>query len=134
MADYSFAIRVGNELFVRSVQSIDINAELVHLYCDVAPGEELVMVKRSALIGMGEKGRQTPVICIELEATLPSSERERIEAELINLGQRHPRTRAVQHILFHPGFPVDIRHNAKIGREALTRWAAKSWEPPLPPR
>ncbi len=91
-------------------------------------------VKRSALIGMGEKGRQTPVICIELEATLPSSERERIEAELINLGQRHPRTRAVQHILFHPGFPVDIRHNAKIGREALTRWAAKSWEPPLPPR
>ena len=50
LADYSFAIRVGNELFVRSVQSIDINAELVHLYCDVAPGEELVMVKRSALI------------------------------------------------------------------------------------
>lgn len=91
-------------------------------------------VRRSALIGMGEKGRQTPVICIELEPGVSPLERERIEAELMNLGQRHPHTRRVQHILFHPGFPVDIRHNAKIGREALTRWAAKSWEPPLPPR
>jgi hypothetical protein len=23
----------------------------------------------------------------------------------------------------HPGFPVDIRHNAKIGREKLAEWA-----------
>ena len=27
-------------------------------------------------------------------------------------------------VLFHPGFPVDIRHNAKIGRETLAVWAA----------
>jgi olefin beta-lactone synthetase len=27
-------------------------------------------------------------------------------------------------MLFHPRFPVDIRHNAKIGREQLARWAA----------
>ena len=27
-------------------------------------------------------------------------------------------------ILFHPGFPVDIRHNAKINREALGAWAS----------
>jgi len=26
---------------------------------------------------------------------------------------------------FHPRFPVDIRHNAKIGREALAAWAAQ---------
>ena len=25
----------------------------------------------------------------------------------------------------HPGFPVDIRHNAKIGREKLSAWAAR---------
>lgn len=28
-------------------------------------------------------------------------------------------------VLFHPGFPVDVRHNAKIGREKLARWAAR---------
>ncbi len=29
----------------------------------------------------------------------------------------------VNHILFHPKFPVDIRHNIKIDRKALSEWA-----------
>ncbi len=28
-------------------------------------------------------------------------------------------------ILFHPEFPVDVRHNIKISREALAVWAAE---------
>jgi len=28
--------------------------------------------------------------------------------------------------LFHPGFPVDIRHNAKITRERLAVWAEEA--------
>jgi len=32
-------------------------------------------------------------------------------------------TAKVETFLFHPGFPVDIRHNAKIGRPQLARWA-----------
>jgi hypothetical protein len=31
--------------------------------------------------------------------------------------------------LRHDGFPVDIRHNAKIGYEALAAWAAKRVKP-----
>jgi hypothetical protein len=31
-------------------------------------------------------------------------------------------------VLFHPGFPVDIRHNSKIGREELAEWAAKQMQ------
>ncbi|TBU97434.1 methyl-accepting chemotaxis protein [Phytopseudomonas dryadis] len=50
LADYSFAVRVGTELFVRSVSRIDVQSQRVHLYCDVAPGEELLMVKRTSLI------------------------------------------------------------------------------------
>lgn len=50
LAQYSFAIRVGEELFVRSIARIDLQSERVHLFCDVAPGEELVMVKRTALM------------------------------------------------------------------------------------
>lgn len=49
LADYSFAIRVGDELFVRSIARIDYQQQLVQLFCDVAPGEELVMVKRTSL-------------------------------------------------------------------------------------
>ncbi len=80
-------------------------------------------VRRSALVGVGEKGTQTPVLCVELEAGVPPGERERIEAELMNLGQRFAHTARIHRIAFHPRFPVDIRHNAKIGREALARWA-----------
>jgi len=49
LATYSFAIRVGKELFVRSIARIDFAQERVHLFCDVAPGEELVMVKRTSI-------------------------------------------------------------------------------------
>ena len=31
----------------------------------------------------------------------------------------------VDHILFHPSFPVDIRHNIKVDRAALAKWALK---------
>ncbi|WP_417532498.1 methyl-accepting chemotaxis protein [Marinobacterium stanieri] len=55
LADYSFAIRVGDELFVRSIARIDTDAERVHLFCDVAPGEELVMVKRTNIIQATEQ-------------------------------------------------------------------------------
>ena len=55
----------------------------------------------------------------------PRSEREtdRFIAELRALGARSPVTRDVDRFLFHPGFPVDVRHNAKIDREELKRWA-----------
>ena len=49
LTDFSFAIRVGNELFVRSIARIDFEQQIVQLYCDVAPGEELVMVRRTPL-------------------------------------------------------------------------------------
>lgn len=82
-------------------------------------------VKRTALVGVGERGVQTPVLCVELEASVAESSRERIEAELLNLGARFPHTAGVQRMRFHPRFPVDIRHNAKIGREKLAAWAAQ---------
>ena len=49
LTDYSFAIRVGEELFVRSIARIDHAQEVIQLFCDVAPGEELVMVKRTPI-------------------------------------------------------------------------------------
>ncbi|TDV67624.1 FIST-like protein [Pseudomonas sp. LP_7_YM] len=49
LADYSFAIAVGEELFVRSIARIDYQQQTVHMFCDVAPGEQLVMVKRTPL-------------------------------------------------------------------------------------
>ncbi|MCB9871043.1 MAG: hypothetical protein H6837_14395 [Planctomycetes bacterium] len=33
-------------------------------------------------------------------------------------------TLGIEVFSFHPGFPVDLRHNAKIDREKLAKWAA----------
>ena len=85
-------------------------------------------VRRSALVGIGARGSQRPVLCVELHAGVPRSAHARIAAELLALGQRHATTRAVRSVLFHPHFPVDIRHNAKIGRERLATWAARRLE------
>jgi hypothetical protein len=39
------------------------------------------------------------------------------------MGAKFASTRDISRFLIHPGFPVDIRHNAKIGREKLAVWA-----------
>jgi acyl-CoA synthetase (AMP-forming)/AMP-acid ligase II len=67
----------------------------------------------------------TPVLCVELHAVpLVKRSEEQIRRELLDLGAQHPHTKEIRHILFHPSFPVDIRHNAKIFREKLALWAA----------
>lgn len=82
-------------------------------------------VRRSALVAVGEKGSQRAVLCVQAEPGIRASDRRRIVTELRALGQRYPHTARVREFLFHHGFPVDIRHNAKIGREALARWATR---------
>ena len=78
-------------------------------------------INRTALVGVS--GR--PVLCVELEAEAEARPGATLTAELLGLGARHPHTAGVRDVLYHPGFPVDIRHNAKIGREQLAGWAAK---------
>jgi acyl-CoA synthetase (AMP-forming)/AMP-acid ligase II len=83
-------------------------------------------VRRTALVGIGAFGAQTPVLCVELRDGVPASDWSRIASELRHLGEGHVHTAQVQRFLRYPkSFPVDIRHNAKIGREKLAVWAAK---------
>ena len=80
-------------------------------------------VFRSALVGIDSGDRyQLPVIVIEL-ARSASMKEERIIAEVRELCAQHPLTHDIAHVLVHPSFPVDIRHNAKIFREKLAVWA-----------
>lgn len=80
-------------------------------------------VRRSALVGVGERGAQRPIVCVELVQDARAD--ATLRGELLALAQRHAHTRGLDTLLFHPRFPVDIRHNAKIGREALARWASQ---------
>ena len=81
-------------------------------------------VKRSALVGIGTYGEQKPVLCIEREPAhgMPA---QQLRAELLAIAGTYRHTQHIDTFLIHPGFPVDIRHNAKIGREQLTLWATQ---------
>ncbi len=89
-------------------------------------------VRRTALVGVGSRGKQVPVLCVELRAGVGKDQRTRIAGELRHIADGIVHTARIQKFLFHPKFPVDIRHNAKIGREKLAVWAANA--PSLSPK
>ena len=90
---------------------------------NVEPG-----VRRSALVGVGKRPNQTPVIIIEPEPDsfnkLASDEKRFLE-----IASQNPMTAPIKHVLFHRSFPVDVRHNAKINREQLAKWAEELVKP-----
>ena len=50
---------------------------------------------------------------------------QQLFADLLPMARTHRHTQHIESFLIHPGFPVDIRHNAKIGREQLAVWATE---------
>jgi acyl-CoA synthetase (AMP-forming)/AMP-acid ligase II len=106
----------------RKSHRVELASGVLH----TAPVEEIFnghkSLRRTALVGIGPVGQKQAVLCLERETgtTQPDAA---VVAELRALSQQQPGTREVQRFAFHPGFPVDIRHNAKIGREILTVWA-----------
>jgi acyl-CoA synthetase (AMP-forming)/AMP-acid ligase II len=83
------------------------------------------LLLRSALVGIGKKGAQQPVLVYELKPGVTADVAE-VSDELRHIGEGFVHTAKVEAFLHHPKpFPVDIRHNAKIGRETLAVWAAK---------
>ena len=80
-------------------------------------------VYRSALVGVGPRHRQKPVICIELNKAHAKYEKRQVKKELLLMAENNALTQKIQTVLFHRSFPVDIRHNSKIFREKLAVWA-----------
>jgi acyl-CoA synthetase (AMP-forming)/AMP-acid ligase II len=83
-------------------------------------------VRRSALVGVGPIGAKTPIMLLEMEQG-PFLWTTDWDDRLIALSQKHPQTRAIQRFLPYDRLPVDVRHNAKIDRERLTRWAERKF-------
>lgn len=79
-------------------------------------------VERTALVGVPAKGHQQPVLCIEIQAGASAAKAD-IQRRVLERARQFPKLAVLERVLFHPGFPVDIRHNSKIGREALGAWA-----------
>lgn len=80
-------------------------------------------IYRSALVGRGRPGEQTPVIIVEPDEEhrpRTAAQKAKLLDELRDLAVRNPLTQRIDDIRIHPGqLPVDIRHNSKIFREQL---------------
>ncbi len=84
-------------------------------------------VRRSALIGLGVRGRQRLAVVIEpttWSVAETSADCRRFARELREIAKRLPHTSPIMLFYFREKFPVDVRHNAKIHRLTLARWAA----------
>lgn len=99
-------------------------------------------VARCALVGVGGRPCQTPVIVVECESKSPTddpnapwllrgsspagAESRELIRELRELAAANANTRRIERFLFYPRlFPVDVRHNTKINREELAVWAGR---------
>jgi len=80
---------------------------------------------RAALVGLGAPGQQRPVIVFEYNT--PGGQLPLVRGLHAALSA-YEMTRNLFKILYCPTFPVDVRHNAKINREALAHWAQSKIE------
>jgi len=78
-------------------------------------------VLRSALVGVGPRGAQVAVLCVQLEAGEAWS--DDLGDAIAKLADGTRWQGVVQRVLHHPAFPVDPRHNSKIKRDELKTWA-----------
>jgi len=81
-------------------------------------------VRRSGLVGVPDGASELPVLCAELIGRPDAAARAALRGELRRLAAARPVTRQIRHLLFPDALPVDPRHNSKIERPALARWAA----------
>jgi acyl-CoA synthetase (AMP-forming)/AMP-acid ligase II len=77
---------------------------------------------RVALVGLGAPGSMTPALVVE-ESPL-TTDQALLLAMLQKTAESRPQTADIRQFFVHPRFPVDTRHNAKIHRLALAKWAA----------
>ncbi|WP_243844466.1 alpha/beta fold hydrolase [Salinibacterium sp. ZJ454] len=82
--------------------------------------ERLPGLGRAAAVGVGPSGTQQVVIVAE---SRPPARRPHLASARLTADVRRAAGVAVAAVLIVPLLPTDIRHNSKVNRSALARWA-----------
>ena len=84
-------------------------------------------IYRSALVGTGQAPNQKPLVI--LEPWQKSATPKQLEKEIADKLKNYALTKNIANTVVYPKkLPTDIRHNSKIFREQLTRWANERHE------
>ncbi|WP_428308326.1 fatty acid CoA ligase family protein [Lacipirellula sp.] len=106
----------------RKSNRVETDHGTLYTECCEAVFNELSEVKRTALVGVGPRGEQTPVIMYE--PFTQDVDQESVEKQLADIASRFSHTQRICHFFPYRPFQVDVRHNAKINREQLATAAA----------
>ena len=82
-------------------------------------------VRRSGLVGVPGPAGELPVLCVEVEPDVGKNELAGLHQELLALAVNSKTAKEIHAILFKDKLPVDPRHNSKIERPRLAKWAAR---------
>jgi acyl-CoA synthetase (AMP-forming)/AMP-acid ligase II len=122
MGDVGYFDEKGRLWFCgRKGHRVITGAGTMYTVCCEALFNEHPAVFRAALVGVGQAANKIPVMLVELHNT--GVDEKSLLADLEKIAGEQPLTSGIKHFLIHPGFPVDIRHNAKIFREKLASYA-----------
>ena len=124
MGDLGYFDSLGRLWFCgRKSERVEIEDMAMFTICCEGVFNAHARVFRTALVKIRKEGSDKPALCVELGADSQHTDQNVLIKELLEIGGKYEHTSAIKHIMIHPGFPVDIRHNAKIGRAELGEWA-----------
>ena len=84
-------------------------------------------VRRSGLVGVPGPAGELPVLCVEVEPGVGKDELAGVHRELLARAADSGMADTIHAILFKRRLPVDPRHNSKIERPRLAKWAARQF-------
>jgi acyl-CoA synthetase (AMP-forming)/AMP-acid ligase II len=133
-----FCGRKAHRVILRSgrvLYSVCIEAVFENFLTPRMTGNEMKSV-RAALTGIGPTDAREGVIVVELPQGKSVHEFQKLTPELNEWAADEPLAADIVGIFgYTKSFPVDVRHNAKIDREKLGRWAgtqlALHWQNPV---
>lgn len=109
----------------RKAHRVKIDESLTHYPIRVeAIFNQHPAIKRSALIHVTRNGSITPALAIERHDGNTRLDPV-FKGELDTLAQASYHTHMIQEFFLHPSFPMDVRHNIKIDRSKLSKWASE---------
>jgi acyl-CoA synthetase (AMP-forming)/AMP-acid ligase II len=86
-------------------------------------------VFRTALVAIKNKNNIVePILAVELKGDYWKLKDIHLANEILLLGQKFKHTEKIKKCFFHKEFLVDVRHNAKIDREYLSRYAQMNYK------
>ena len=111
----------------RKAHRVRLEGETLYTICCEAIINQHPEIYRSALVGISpqENGIYEAAAIIVEPHENSTINRSDLISEVATLSASSEVTMKISHFLVHQNFPVDIRHNAKIFREKLAKWAQK---------